>query len=232
MPIRLFAIIAILATGLIAIKILAISDEVLALLDPAQPAWAASAPETVANKPDAKSAMPDITATPEQPPVEVCKASSFAQQAGLSEQELRVVMRLSQRREELDQRERDLATREAVVILSETKLDNRLKRIEAAIAKYDQRIGILDEQEEARMASVVKTYETMKAKSAAVIFNKLDEGVLLQVATRMKPAAMAKVLAAMNTNRASDLTVKMTEQFSRPASAEALLNQQPAAGEG
>jgi len=117
-----------------------------------------------------------------------------------------------------------MATREAVIALSEAQLDDRLQRIDAAIAKYDERIGLLDEQEEARMAVVVKTYEAMKAKSAAVIFNTLDEKVLLQVATRMKPQSMAKVLAAMNTAKASRLTVRMAEQFSRPANAEALLD--------
>ncbi|PHR60906.1 MAG: hypothetical protein COA47_06790 [Robiginitomaculum sp.] len=226
MPVRLFIILAILGSGLVAIKVLSITDEVLTLLDPAQPAWAASSKpkKTKKAEPHATPPPPDFIADPEpEPAAKTCVALSFAEQAGLSEQELRVVMRLSERREELEIRERDLKTREGVVTLSEKQLDDRLTRIEGAIAKYDQRIGKLDEQEEARMALVVKTYESMKPKSAATIFNTLNDRVLLQVATRMKPQSMAKVLAAMNTARASSLTVQMTEQFARPNSAEALL---------
>jgi len=231
MAIRLFVILAILSIGLVAIKLLSISDGLLSTLNPVQPAWAAVEQKDSKAKPPTKRSMPDITADPEPEEAENCKAPGFAEQAGLSEQELRVVMRLSQRREELDMRENDLATREAVITLSEVQLDDRLQRIDAAIAKYDQRIGLLDEQEEARMAVVVKTYEAMKAKSAAVIFNTLDEKVLLQVATRMKPQSMAKVLAAMNIAKASTLTVRMAEQFSRPANAEALLdNSEPLGG--
>jgi flagellar motility protein MotE (MotC chaperone) len=230
MSIRIFAILAILSVGLVAIKLLSISDGLLATINPVQPAWAAAEPKNSKPKASVKRSIPDITAEPEVTEAKACKAPGFAEQAGLSEQELRVVMRLSQRREELDTRESDLATREAVITLSETQLDDRLQRIESAIAKYDQRIDLLDEQEEARMAVVVKTYEAMKAKSAASIFNTLDEEILLQVATRMKPQAMAKVLAAMNTIKASQLTVQMAKQFSKPDSAEALLGEQQPLG--
>jgi len=236
MSVRIFAMLAILASGLFAIKGLAITDEVLSRLNPVQPAWASGKSKSH-EKPKPKDSAPDIIAEPETSTDQteeapVCKALSFAEQAGLSEQELRVVMRLSERREDLDRRETDLQTREGVVALSERQLDDRLARIETAIAKFDARIGMLDEQEEARMNIVVKTYEAMKSKSAAQIFNSLDDTVLLQVATRMKPQAMAKVLAAMDTKRATELTRRMTQQFERPDSAQALLNGETSPVEG
>ena len=235
MSIRLFAILAIIGLGLIAIKALSITDEVLSLINPVQPAWAAAKPkEDGAAKKDLM--MSEASDTMVEPEVASKRQGpqrlSFAEQAGLSEQELNVVLRLSERREELDKRERGLQIREAVVALSEKQLDERLMRIEGAIAKYDERIGLLDEQETVRISAVVRTYEAMKPKSAAAIFNTLDKGVLLQVSTRMKPSAMAKVLAAMDTKLASDLTVQMAEQFSIPKTAEALLNDRQSAPEG
>lgn len=226
---RVFAILGIASLGLVGMKALSIGDEVFALLDPAQKAEASSPSKkekadshAVPAKSDAgghDSPIPDITADEPKLPMEEdakCKTASFAQQAGLSEQELRVVMRLSERREELDRRERDLTTREAVVKLSEKKLDGRLEKINAAIAKYDERIGALNDEEEKRMAAVVKTYESMDPKKAAGIFNALDDKVLLQVATRMKPRTFAEVLANMDIQRATALTVKMSEQFDPP----------------
>jgi len=235
MSIRLFAILAIIGLGLIAIKALSITDEVLSLINPVQPAWAAAKPkEADAAKKDLM--MSEASDTMVEPEVASKRQGpqrlSFAEQAGLSEQELNVVLRLSERREELDKRERGLQIREAVVALSEKQLDERLMRIEGAIAKYDERIGLLDEQETVRISAVVRTYEAMKPKSAAAIFNTLDKGVLLQVSTRMKPSAMAKVLAAMDTKLASDLTVQMAEQFSIPKTAEVLLNDRQSAPEG
>lgn len=231
---RVFAILGIASLGLVGMKALSIGDEVFALLDPAQRAEASSPSKAEkakahgdkAAKGEHDSAIPDITADAPKLPVEEeakCKAASFAQQAGLSEQELRVVLRLSERREELDRRERDLTTREAVVKLSEKKLDGRLAKINAAIGKYDERIGALNDEEEKRMAAVVKTYESMDPKKAAGIFNALDEKVLLQVATRMKPRTFAEVLANMDIKRATSLTVKMSEQFD-PPTVDELLN--------
>lgn len=226
---RVFAILGIASIGLVGMKALDIGDELFTLLDPAQKAEAAAVSKKekkddhgTANSADAgshDSPLPDMTAETPKLPVEEdakCKTASFAQQAGLSEQELRVVMRLSERREQLDKRERDLTTREAVVKLSEKKLDDRLAMINAAIAKYDDRIGALNEEEEKRMAAVVKTYESMEPKKAAGIFNALDDKVLLQVATRMKPRTFAEVLANMDIKKATELTVKMSEQYDPP----------------
>jgi flagellar motility protein MotE (MotC chaperone) len=247
MSVRLFAVLAILATGLIAIKALSITDEVLSLLDPAQPAWASGhgkkPKEKHEKKPKKSKSNSHASASPEpgslaiaEPSAaveaQVCKSLSFAEQAGLSENELRVVLRLSERREELDTRERDIKTREAVVTLSERQLDDRLAKIEGAITKFDQRIGLLDEQEELRVAAVVKTYENMDAEPAALIFQQLDSTVLLQVATRIKPDVLAAILSAMDPAKASSLTQRMAEQYARPASAEALLSGQSNSSEG
>jgi hypothetical protein len=59
----------------------------------------------------------------------------------------------------------------------------------------------------------VKTYETMKAEDAARIFNKLDRTILVDVASRMKPAKIGAVMAAMEPARAQDLTVQLVRRL-------------------
>jgi flagellar motility protein MotE (MotC chaperone) len=56
---------------------------------------------------------------------------------------------------------------------------------------------------------LVKTYETMKPKDAARIFDTLEMEVLIEVAQRMKEAKLAPVLAAMDPAKAQSVTVEL-----------------------
>ena len=58
---------------------------------------------------------------------------------------------------------------------------------------------------------LVKLYEAMKPRDAATIFNDLDMPVLLQVVDRMKEAKAAPVLAAMQPDKARDLTARLAQ---------------------
>ena len=62
---------------------------------------------------------------------------------------------------------------------------------------------------------LVKVYESMKPRDAAVIFNDLDMPVLLQVVDRMKEAKAAPVLAAMQADKARELTTKLADMRTR-----------------
>jgi flagellar motility protein MotE (MotC chaperone) len=51
----------------------------------------------------------------------------------------------------------------------------------------------------------------MRPRDAATIFNDLEMPVLLQVVDRMKEAKAAPVLAAMQPDKARDLTAKLAQ---------------------
>ena len=67
------------------------------------------------------------------------------------------------------------------------------------------------QKEDAGWQGLVKLYETMKAKDAAVIFNDLQMPVLLQVLDRMKDSKAAAVMAAMNPDKARDVTADLAQ---------------------
>jgi flagellar motility protein MotE (MotC chaperone) len=67
------------------------------------------------------------------------------------------------------------------------------------------------QKEEAGWQGLVKVYETMKPKDAATIFNDLQMPVLLQVLDRMKEAKTAAVMAAMNPDKARDVTAELAQ---------------------
>jgi len=127
----------------------------------------------------------------------------------MSAAEVAVLGSLSQRRDELDKRARDIDMREQLLAAAEKRVEDRIAELKAIEASIKTRIADKDKENEARLAGVVKMYETMKPKDAARIFERLDMGVLVDVARRMEPRKLAVVLAVMDPVTAQDLTVEL-----------------------
>ena len=128
------------------------------------------------------------------------------------EVERRILENLAKRRASLEERENELAVREAVVAAAELRLDDKISTFEveraALVALREQRNA--DDSEE--IASIVSAYERMKPKDAAVIFNALDEKILVPLAAGMRTQALAGVLAEMEPDNARRLTTLLAER--------------------
>lgn len=193
--------------------------------DQSPPAEGANKPAAEATSAPANAATPAPAATSDKPaagpgaaPAEPASAQPAAAPAGQAQTkgEAEVLQNLSQRRIALDARERDLSLREQLMSATEKRVQDHLVELKALESKLDAMLAQRDAAEEAQLASLVKTYESMKAADAAKIFNKLDHEVLLSVAQRMKPAKISGVLAAMEPARAQDLTVMLAKRVSLP----------------
>ncbi len=129
---------------------------------------------------------------------------------------MRVLQSLSRRRDLLDKRESGISMRENLLGAAEKRIEQKiakLKKIEATIQ------GLLkqhDKQEEAKMKSLVKIYESMKAKDAARIMQQLDMAVLLEVSERMREQKMAAILAQMNAEVAKAITMELANRRPLP----------------
>jgi len=233
----MLAFVSVAALGLFGMKSLAISADILSFLDPATPAWASGAKKEKKKKsghekpakheakstpaPEHKNADnpdnpddPENTKTAEAAPA--CEGPSTAEQAGLSEQELNVYLTLGQRNRLLNKREREIATREGILEVSQQQIDERIANLETLKSDINDLLGKLDEQEEAQLQTLIKLYNTMKPKAAAQIFTGLDKDVLLRVASRIKPDNLAKIMAAMPASKAADLTVALAASVKLP----------------
>lgn len=124
---------------------------------------------------------------------------------------------LSDRRDALNDRERVLSTREALLEAAERELDQKLRELTAVRDEISALLQQQSEEEEARMASLVKIYEGMKAKDAANIFNTLDIDVLISVMGRMSERKSAPILAEMNPERARTVTILLAQQKQIPS---------------
>ena len=119
--------------------------------------------------------------------------------------QLRIEMfkELITRRENLDKRQRILHQREALLRAAEQELERKYDEL----TQLRSEIGALLEQQ----------YEGMKAKDAARIFNTLSIDVLLEVMSSMSERKIAPVIAAMDTERARQVTVLLAEQKKLPS---------------
>lgn len=140
---------------------------------------------------------------------------------GLSDAELKVLQQLTDRRKELEAREREMAERSALLDAAEARIDQKIEDLKGLQATLEKLTKLREEQEEMELASLVKIYETMKPKDAARIFEELEMETLLLVADRMKERKLAPIMAEMDPAKAKDVTVELARLRKLP--------QQPAA---
>jgi flagellar motility protein MotE (MotC chaperone) len=127
----------------------------------------------------------------------------------VSDGERAVLLELRQRRQELDARDTALAAREATLAAAELRLTARVGELQSLQHKLEELEQTRQQREDTSWQGLVKLYESMKPRDAATIFNELDMQVLLGVVDRMKDAKAAPVLAAMQPDKARELTTKL-----------------------
>lgn len=132
----------------------------------------------------------------------------------VSAAERAVLESLRKRREELDARAAELEMRENLLQAAEQRVDDKLAALKALNAKIQSRVEEEKKAENERFASLVSMYENMKPKDAARIFNRLETGTLVDVASRMNPRKLAPVLSKMDAASAERLTMEIARTAS------------------
>jgi len=232
-PVVLFATVSLLAlkiAGLVAsggytlaAPLPAWADDVRARTTERRHAWAKETlgyPELTGSvdkpapaEPDGKAASkaaPPKPAEAEPPPPKPGSGPAPVDTARvLSPAERAVLERLQERRQELDQRARELDIREGLLTAAEKRIEARVQELKDVEARINASIAKKDEAEVARIKGIVTMYENMKAKEAARIFDRLDIKILLEVATQINPRRMSDILAQMAPEAAERLTVEL-----------------------
>jgi flagellar motility protein MotE (MotC chaperone) len=220
----LSAVIAV-GIGALAFKSLDIAQAFAEVADDVAAAPAEESPLTeVADEGAPEEAPP--AAAPPTPEQCLSALDAAAEEAGLSANEIIVLRSLQARREALDERETGVETREAAAAAAETRLQEQIGELKAVETQIQGLLAQMDTKRDERMASLVKSYESMKPKDAARIFDSMEDAVLLDLAKSMKPATLAAVMSSMQTKRAEALT-RMLADLSKPPAAGALTAKPP-----
>lgn len=184
-----------------------------------------SAPATPAPPPAAARVSPGAATAPApapvaQPEVIAPPAPAAPAEPPVSAAERSLLLDLRKRRAELEAREAALASREGILAATEKRLADRAGELADLQKRLEALEAARQERDEENWKGLVKLYETMKPRDAAAIFNDLDRPVLLAVLDRMKEAKAAPVLAAMQPERARQITADLAQrrtQANRPA---------------
>ncbi len=136
-----------------------------------------------------------------------------------SEAEVQVLQELDSRRLELDRREQALELRERLVDLMENKLNNRVEELNALRAELNALLANVSGKDDAELMQLSQMYANMKPASAAVVLNRLDNPIVLDVLTRMPVKKSGKILEALDPAKARFLSEMLATRMQIPVSA-------------
>jgi flagellar motility protein MotE (MotC chaperone) len=128
--------------------------------------------------------------------------------------EIAILERLQERRAELDARAKELEMRENLLKAAEKRLEGRLAELKDLEARVNNSVQQREDGDAARFKNVVVMYESMKAKDAAKIFDRLELKILVEVASLINPRRMSDILAQMQPDAAQQLTVELAARSS------------------
>jgi flagellar motility protein MotE (MotC chaperone) len=153
----------------------------------------AAAPTTEPAKPDGVVVFPD-------------------QSPRVSESERAILERLQSRRQELEQRAREVEIRESLLKAAEKRIESKVEELKAVEGRIGTAAGNRNEQEAARFKGIITMYESMKPKDAAKVFDRLEMSVLIEIASQIAPRKMSDIMGLMQPEAAERLTVELARR--------------------
>ena len=173
---------------------------------------ASPAPEAAAPAATPATTAPATTAAPAGSE----GAAANPPAAPMTPAELDVLQKLTERRKQLEAREKDLDRRQDLLKAAEDQIDRKVAELKTLQTTIQNLLQQYNEQEDTKIKSLVKIYENMKPKEAARIFEQLDMPILLDVVERMKEQKVAPILAEMDPSKAKTVTAEMAQRRQMP----------------
>lgn len=173
----------------------------------------------------AKSDPADITGSvkKEEPPKPAAPAVETPKPEGVvvfpdqnpqavSPSERAILERLQTRRQELEQRAREIEIRESLLKSAEKRIEGRVEEMKATETRISTATGQKAEQDAAKFKGIITMYEGMKPKDAAKVFDRLEMSVLYEIASQIAPRKMSDILGLMQPEAAERLTVELARR--------------------
>jgi flagellar motility protein MotE (MotC chaperone) len=130
----------------------------------------------------------------------------------VSPSERAILERLQARRQELEQRAREIDIRESLLKAAEKRIESKVEEMKALEGKAATAAGQRNEQEAARFKGIITMYEGMKPKDAAKVFDRLEMSVLYEIASQIAPRKMSDIMGLMQPEAAERLTVELARR--------------------
>lgn len=122
------------------------------------------------------------------------------------ETEMLILQHLSERRDELDKKEKEIEKRQADLLTLEKRLTIQKQEVENALQQLENQGGALNTTAN---DNVSKIYARMNPKEAARILETLDSNFCTNVLRALPPLQSAAILGKMEHTKAQELTLKL-----------------------
>lgn len=116
---------------------------------------------------------------------------------------------MTKQQSELAARARQLEMRERLVEATARRMSEQAQREQAEAEQRAQSEKKKEAEAKRNVQQLVKVFQAMKPREAARIFEQLDIGIQVMVASRMRDRAVAAMLAAMTPAAATRLTTAL-----------------------
>lgn len=127
----------------------------------------------------------------------------------LTSHEVQVLETLAKRRDVLNQREREMHFKAALLTASEERINKKIEELRVLQKGVAELLKMYKTQDDENLKSLAKIYENMKPREAARILSDLEIPVLLKVITHMRELRSSAILANMETEKARDVTMAL-----------------------
>ncbi len=160
--------------------------------------------------------QPAAAAKPEAEPESETRPRMTDDPTLLTLTEIDLLQQLAERRELLDKQAREMEVQASLLTAAEARINKKVEQLKVLQTTIEKLLKQHEDQQDAKMTSLVKIYENMKPKNAARIFEEMDMETLLLVAEGMKERKLAPVMAQMDPQKAKEMTVQLTRQGQIP----------------
>jgi flagellar motility protein MotE (MotC chaperone) len=130
----------------------------------------------------------------------------------VSPAERAILERLQNRRQEIEARQREIDIRESLLKAAEKRIESKVEEMKAVESRISATAAEQKAAEAQRLKGLVTMYEGMKPKDAARVFDRLEMGVLIEIATQIAPRKMSDIMGLMQSEAAERLTVEMARR--------------------
>lgn len=139
------------------------------------------------------------------------------QRAVISPETFRMIEMIEKKNRELKKKEETLKNKELQLKKLELKLREDLQKINLALARSEEQLGLKDERTRQNIDSLIKVYSSMKPEEAANILEALDEDLAIKIISGMKSQTAGQVLSQLDVKIAKTISERLAGKILKDA---------------
>lgn len=128
----------------------------------------------------------------------------------LTQAEIDLLQKLTERRNVIDARGKELDSRGVLMEAAEARIDKKIQELKVIEKTIKNLLTEHDNEQNKKTVRMVNIYQNMKPKDAARILQELELPTLLLVVEKMSERKLAPIMAKMTPKKATELTVELS----------------------